>query len=152
MKQAFLAAGVAIALVFLVAACGSGNRRVGSPAPSASTTVVAPSTASSSTSAPSAITSVPSSTSTTAGPSCDEAAIAASVGHYTRYTAVTGYGCAGDFAYAFVDVPAPMPQGGVTETLQLKATVDSWQVVSRSTYCNDGLVPTAIHHDACETN
>jgi len=93
-----------------------------------------------------------STTAAVASAPCDSSAIDAGVSKYTRYTSIDSYGCSGDFAYAFVTVPASTPSGGISETVLLMASQDSWQPVNRATYCANGSVPAAIYHSACETS
>jgi hypothetical protein len=83
---------------------------------------------------------------------CTSAAIGAGIGKYSRYSSLDGFGCAGDFAYAFVVVPVPTPAGAVEGTDLLRLTNTGWVHVDRTAPCEDGSVPTAIFQPACETN
>lgn len=87
-----------------------------------------------------------------AATACSAAAIGAGVGRYTRYSSLDRFGCAGSFAYAFTELPAPTPAGGVEETVLLKMTSTGWAEVDRTTSCENGSVPTAIVRPACDTS
>ncbi|MDE3087588.1 MAG: hypothetical protein KGJ77_12615 [Acidobacteriota bacterium] len=130
-------AGSTLVLLTL-AACGSptsaADRRTSVTTTSTPTTLAPPST----TTAPAA------------PPPCDGAAIAAVVGRYNRYAAVTSFGCSGAFAYALVTITGPPPFTGGKGTLLLAGSGGGWQIVNRTTYCADGSVPPAISQSACQ--
>lgn len=88
---------------------------------------------------------------------CAKAAIASAVFLWDSRAKVSGFGCAGTYAYAFVDVPPPagsIPSTpGITETEVLVTGGVVWKVAAdRTPFCAEHLVPTAIFRDACETN
>ena len=76
------------------------------------------------------------------------AAVAAEVG-----TTVSGFGCAGTFAYALVQVPQVTGVGASehSATDLFKAIANGWQKVASATYCPSHQVPAAIFKNACGT-
>gem|GEM_PF-1120622 len=67
------------------------------------------------------------------------------------FYALSGYGCTGDFAYAFETVTGTQTNTPMaTVTVLLMARSGMWNVVSRQ-YCTEGLVPAGIHRQACTT-
>lgn len=129
--------------------------------PAGSSTTSRPATSTSST-VPASSTSVTSTTA--AGPPCTSAAVdpVAEAGDPSQQipaaTGVDGFGCAGDFAYAFVLIPAQPGGTSYEATRLLKASGSSWTVVDRAAYCpadgnsTSSPVPAAIFRDACQTN
>jgi hypothetical protein len=62
---------------------------------------------------------------------------------------IHGFGCSGNFAYAFVDIRA---QGNVNSvTLLFKASGKMWIPATRRNYCTNGSVPRNIYANACVT-
>ncbi len=133
-------------------ACGA------NPSKQRSTTATAP-PASTTTAPPPSTTSVPSATSTsTAGsasgasaPCTTTAITAASKAFTSNFYSVTGFGCSGIYAYAFVTVTGTNGQPIAEVTQVFQATSGSWHVVSRAV-CTSGAVPTTIYQQACQTN
>jgi hypothetical protein len=76
------------------------------------------------------------------------AAVAAEVG-----TTVSGFGCAGTFAYALVQVPQVTGVGASehSATDLFRAIDNGWQKVASATFCPSRQVPAAIFKNACGT-
>jgi hypothetical protein len=62
---------------------------------------------------------------------------------------IHGFGCSGNFAYAFADVTAEGNEN--SETVLLIRQADTWAPADRATYCPDHSVPPPIYVNACET-
>jgi hypothetical protein len=89
---------------------------------------------------------------TSAAP-CTAAAITATVKSFTtNFYKVDGYGCSGNFAYAFVTVADQQGQPIAEVTDLLMAVNDAWQPVDRGVHCVNGSVPADIYQNACQTN
>lgn len=127
--------------------------------PSSVSPAVAPTTTPTTTATTSTTTTVPptpTSTSTTApatgaaAPCTVEAITAAAQAHTSDFDGVDsgGYGCSGNFAYAFVTVGTP-PDADVT--ILFMSVNGAWQPASRAVYCENGSVPQAIYQNACQT-
>ncbi len=65
---------------------------------------------------------------------------------------VDGFGCSGEFAYAFVTVATPQHRPIAEITVLFMASKGTWHLASRAIYCENRSVPPAIYQDACETN
>ena len=95
-------------------------------------------------------------TTATVGAACTHGAISRAILLQDPGATIDRFGCAGDFAYAFISVPAPSSAAkgtpGVGETVLLKASGSLWEPANRSTYCPDHAVPAAVYQNACETN
>jgi hypothetical protein len=95
-------------------------------------------------------------TTTTTYPSaapCTAAVITATVKSFTtNFYKVDGYGCSGNFAYAFVTVTGQQGQPIAEVTDLFMAVSGAWQPASRSVYCVNGSVPADIYQNACQTN
>jgi hypothetical protein len=78
---------------------------------------------------------------------CTAAVITATVKSFIiNFNEVNGYGCSGNFAYAFVQ------QGQDEETVLFMAVNGAWQLANASIYCVNGSVPADIYQNACQTN
>jgi hypothetical protein len=136
------AAGV-VGLVLLLTSCGgsspSGHPSADKTPPTTSTTTTA--------------STVPASINEPAALPCTKAIIDAAATTAEAGTVVTSFGCAGDFAYALVQVPQATGQGATNHasTDLFKDLAGSWHNVSRTTYCPAHQVPTAIYSAACDT-
>ena len=95
-------------------------------------------------------------TTTTTYPSaapCTATVITATVKSFTtNFYKVNGYGCSGNFAYAFVTVTDQQGQPIAEVTDLLMAASGAWQPADRSVYCVNGSVPADIYQNACQTN
>ena len=65
---------------------------------------------------------------------------------------VDGFGCSGEFAYAFVTVATPQHRPIAEITVLFMASKGTWHLASRAIYCENRSVPPAIYRTACETN
>jgi hypothetical protein len=109
---------------------------------SATTTVPAPTTLA--TSPPSTLP---------VGPPCDKEAITAAADRKSPGVTVSEFECAGNFAYAFVEIPpppAPSTASGYEATFLFIANGAEWQWADRGVYCPS--VPASIYRNACQTN
>ena len=70
----------------------------------------------------------------------------------TNFYKVDGYGCSGNFAYAFVTVTDQQGQPVAEVTDLFMAVSGAWQPADRSVYCVNGSVPADIYQKACQTN
>jgi hypothetical protein len=91
------------------------------------------------------------------GTDCDRSAIAAAVSEQAGGDAPArldedGYGCAGDWAYAYADVGTGEEE--VTVTVVLRLSDGRWRVQDRATVCRapGDQVPEEIYDEACESN
>ena len=85
--------------------------------------------------------------------SCTAAVITATVKSFTtNFYKVDGYGCSGNFAYAFVVVADQQGQPIAVVTDLFMAVSGAWQPASRSVNCVNGSVPADIYQNACQTN
>jgi hypothetical protein len=83
---------------------------------------------------------------------CTTQAITTTVkSHTSNFYSLDGFGCSGNFAYAFVTVTGQDGQPIAEVTQVLMAVDGAWQSASRS-YCQNGSVPAAIYKNACQTN
>jgi alpha-tubulin suppressor-like RCC1 family protein len=91
------------------------------------------------------------STSSSAAP-CTAAAITAAIkAHTSNFHRLDGFGCSGQFAYAFVTVTDQQGNPIAEVTDLLMASGKAWQSASRD-LCQKGSVPAAIYQNACQTN
>ena len=85
---------------------------------------------------------------------CTAAAITpAAVAGLTGTSTVNTFGCAGDYAYAGVDVSGQPGQGGESDeiTRVLMAVNGAWKMAPEGA-CTSGAIPSAIVQMACESN
>jgi hypothetical protein len=84
---------------------------------------------------------------------CTAAVITAAVKAFTtNFYKVDGYGCSGNFAYAFVTVTDQQGQPTAEVTDLFMAVNGAWQPADRGAYCVNGSVPADIYQNACQTN
>jgi hypothetical protein len=69
----------------------------------------------------------------------------------SNFHSLDGFGCSGNYAYAFVTVSDQQGQPIAQVTQVLMAANGAWQLVSRSV-CDSGSVPSDIYQNACQTN
>jgi hypothetical protein len=70
--------------------------------------------------------------------------------HDAEPVTLDGFGCSGNYAYAFIDVPDGNG-GSDEETAVLMASNGAWQFPTDNP-CTAGEVPADIDQNACDTN
>jgi hypothetical protein len=102
---------------------------------------------------PSSASRTPSPDNNPAAPCTATAITAASQATTSSFYALTGFGCSGAYAFAFVAVTGP--SGQIYATTQIfEATQGSWHMYhgARTAVCTTGAIPTTIYQQACQSN
>jgi len=127
-----LVAGLLFAAVLLGACSNNGSSPTTSPTAATTTSTTSPSSATAA--CTKSLISAAAMSSSTVGP----------------VDAVTGFGCAGSWAYANVTVGSG--SGSFDAVIVLQAQGSSWSVADRANACQNHLVPSAIYTQACTTS
>ncbi|MDE3065382.1 MAG: hypothetical protein KGJ36_06900 [Acidobacteriota bacterium] len=83
---------------------------------------------------------------------CSPAALSAAFDGALGLKSLDGWGCQGDYAYAYATIGTEPNLISVTEVLAFSPSSATWAIVARATYCVPGRLPDLVYRRGCFSN